>query len=469
MFDDDDDDDDFLQNKLNEDIEYFEAHLKGASIGFLDSDRLEALIDHFLINGQYVKARSAAELGNYHFNYNPLFNLRLAQSLSGLGLLTDALDILNHIEKTTLNLVELHLTKAAIFSQLRDHKNAIRYFKLALEFCEIEDRDDVYLDIAMEYQNIGDYKAACKVLIEALNANPQNEAALYEIAFCYDQSGNYEKAIKCYLDFIDENPYSFTAWYNLGNAFSKSENYEKAIWAYDYSTLINPTFSPVHFNMGNAYLSLEKYHQAIEKFQTCITLDGDDAMALCYIGEAHEQLNEFDLSRHYYQMSLALSPTLPEAWLGLGIIDDLEGNTKEGIVLIRKALDFDPENAAIHHVLAGAYEKIDNVSEADKYYQSSLSLDATDEDCLMDYIAFKAKTSSVDALHFLQSFITNNKSNAISSVLEVNLTWMLGQKRNALELFAKCLTDDESRAKQLFEINPSLLDDEDFVSLSQDE
>ena len=168
-------------------------------------------------------------------------------------------------------------------------------------------------------------------------------------------------------------------------------------------------------------------------------------------------------------MSLALAPTLPEAWLGLGIIDDLEGNTKEGIVLIRKALDFDPENAAIHHVLAGAYEKIDNVSEADKYYQSSLSLDATDEDCLMDYIAFKAKKSSVDALHFLQSFISDNKSNAISSVLEVNLNWMLGQKRNALELFAKCLSNDESRAKQLFEINPSLLDDEDFVSLSQDE
>jgi tetratricopeptide (TPR) repeat protein len=467
MFD-DDEEDDFADNKLNEDIEYFEAHLNGSSIGFLDSDRLEALIDHFLINGQYAKARAASELGNYHFTYNPLFNLRLAQSMSGLGLLTDALDILNQIEKTTLNNVELQLTKAAIFSQLRDPKNAIKYFKLALEFCEIEDRDDVYLDIAMEYQNMGDYKEACKILIEALKVNPQNEAALYEIAFCYDQSGNYEKAIKCYSNFIDENPYSFTAWYNLGNAFSKSENYEKALWAYDYSTLINPSFGPVHFNMGNAYLSLEKYHQAIEKFQTCIELDGEDAMALCYIGEAHEQLNEFELSRHYYQLSLELAPTLPEAWLGLGIIEDLQGNTKEGIVLIQKAMDFDPENAAIHHVLAGAYEKINCHEEADKYYQSSLSFDAEDEDCLMDYIAFKAKKSSMDAMQFLRIFTANN-SNAISAVLEVNLNWMIGQKKQALELFTKCLSEDQDKAKQLFEINPSLLDDKDFVTLFQDE
>jgi len=58
----DDDDDDFAENKLNEDIEYFEAHLKGESIGFMESDRLEALIDHYLLVGQYAKARSASEI-----------------------------------------------------------------------------------------------------------------------------------------------------------------------------------------------------------------------------------------------------------------------------------------------------------------------------------------------------------------------------------------------------------------------
>ena len=42
----DDEDDDFLENKLNEDLEQFESHLQGNVIGFLDSDRLEAVIDH---------------------------------------------------------------------------------------------------------------------------------------------------------------------------------------------------------------------------------------------------------------------------------------------------------------------------------------------------------------------------------------------------------------------------------------
>ena len=87
----------------------------------------------------------------------------------------------------------------------------------------------------------------------------------------------------------------------------------------------------------------------------------------------------------------------------------------------------------------------------------------------MDYVAFKAKNSSMDAMDFLQNFIAEHNSNPISAVLEVNLNWMLGQKKHALELFAKCLSNNEITAKQLFEINPALLDDQDFVSLTQDE
>lgn len=96
-----------------------------------------------------------------------------------------------------------------------------------MELAADEDKDEVYLDLAMEYSNADDYKSALEVLNRAIKDNPNNEAAIYEIAFCYDQLGDHEKSIKCYSDFIDENPYSFTAWYNLGNAYSKLEDYEK--------------------------------------------------------------------------------------------------------------------------------------------------------------------------------------------------------------------------------------------------
>ncbi|MBU3658458.1 MAG: tetratricopeptide repeat protein [Flavobacteriales bacterium] len=464
----DDDEDDFSDCNLNEDLEQFEAHLKGKSIGFLDSDRLEAIIDHYIINGQYSKAKSAADHGVYHFQYNPLFTLRKAQAMSGMGLLNDALELMNQIEKTNFDNPEVYLTKAALFSQLRDSKNAIRYFRLAMNLCEPEDRDEIFLDIAMEFQNLNQFKEAIEVLKEAIRINPSNEGALYEIAYCYDRLGDYQQAINCYTSFIDENPYSFTAWYNLGNAYSKSENFERSVWAYEYSILINPDFGPTHFNIGNAYLTMEKYHKALEHFHECIRLDGEDAMALCYIGEAHEQLNELDLAKHFYKRSLHLAPLLPEGWLGLGIVEDLMGNTREGIVMIHKALEYDPENAGIHHVLAGAYEKIEEIEIAIEHYEESLLLDPTDEDCLTDYIELLTEKSPLAAFDRLNQFMNEaEEQNKIARVLEVNLNWLLGNKDNAIRLFASCVEENQLKAKSIFEINPSLLDIPDFVNLAE--
>lgn len=464
----DDEDEDYFEGNLNEDLEIFERFLKGDTIGFLDSDRLEALIDHYLINGQYSKAKACAEHAISQFSYNQVFHLRKAQAISAMGQLREALNILTQIEKLESPSMEFLLTKASIFSQIKDSKNAIKFFREALAISEPEDRDEIYLDLAMEYENLNDYRNAVMVLKEAIKSNPHNEGAIYEIAFCYDQLGEYSSAIQCYSDYIDENPYSFTAWYNLGNAYSKVENFEKAIWAYDYCILINEDFGPVYFNLGNAYMSQEKFLLAIEQFHKCMEVDGDDPMALCYIGEAHEQLNELELAAHFYRRSLELAPMLPDAWLGMGIVEDLKGNTKEALVLIHKAAELDPENAGIYHVLAGAYEKLNDLQQAEEFYQLSLALDPSEEECLTNYVELIQERSLIEALNYLDDFIANIGGNKIAQVLQVNVLWLLGRKEESLDLFRTCLFFDKKKAKEIFEINQSLLQVQEFVHLAEE-
>ena len=464
----DDEDEEFTEGNLSEDLERFEAHLKGDSMGFLDSDRLEALIDHYLINNQYTKAKLCAEHAISQFSYNPLFHLRKAQAMSAMGQLKEALHLLSQIEKWESPSCEFLLTKASIFSQLRDSKNAIKYFKEALALSEPEDRDEIYLDLAMEYENANDFRNAVSVLKDAIKYNPHNEGAIYEIAFCYDQLGEYENAIKCYSDFIDENPYSFTAWYNLGNAYSKLENFEKAIWAYEYCIVINEDFGPVYFNLGSAFLSKERYADAIECFQKCMELDGEDPMALCYMGEAYEQLNDLVKARELYSKSVEMAPLLPDAWLGLGIISDLEDKTEESLVFLNKAAKLDPENAGIYHVLAGAYEKKGDMIQAEEYYQLSLALDPSDEECLSDYIELLSATSQLDAYEYIREFNEKIGGNLIGPVLEVNLLWVLGRKSEALVKFGECVQNDRAKAKQIFDINPDLQSVQEFVHLAEE-
>ncbi|MCE3294866.1 MAG: hypothetical protein K0R65_580 [Crocinitomicaceae bacterium] len=464
MFEDEDEENN--DGNFNEYLDRFERSLKGEPIGFVDSDQIEILIDHYLMNGMYSKASSCADLGIQLFPFNNLFYLRKAQAISAQGLLREALELLSQIEKTETASCEFFLTKAAIFSQLRDSKRAIKYFKEALSLSEKEDRDEIYLDLAMEYESQNDFQSAIGILLEAVRLNPQNEGAIYELAYCYDQISDFERAIECYSNFIDENPYSFTAWYNLGNAYSKLENYEKAIWAYDYCLIINEEFSPAYFNLGNAYLSTEKYNLAIENFEKCMEIDGEDGLALCYVGECYEQLENYDLAKHYYYRSIEFIPDLPEAWLGLGIVADLEENTIEGIRLIEKAIALDPENSSFYHVLAGAFEKIEAVDKANEAYLQSLELDNSNDEVFTDYIDFLIESTFIkEAYSFAETFPVDPKIEFEKNLALVNLNLLTGRKEEAVLLLIACIEEDAERAKKIFSLYPDLENDQNIVHL----
>ena len=466
MFDDDDENDAFEDGELKKDLERFEKFLVGEPIGFIDSDRWESMIDHFLIMGQYSKALICADEALVNFSYNSTLKLRKAQAHSAMGALKESLNLLNELEREGLSSMEIFLTRASVFSQLKDSKNAIRYFKAALTEALPEDRDEIYLDLAMEYQNSGESQLAINVLREAIAENPLNEGAIYELAYCYDALGDFEASIKCYSNFIDDNPYSFTAWYNLGNAYAKLENLEKAAWAYDYCLLINDEFGPAYFNLAHTSLSLDRYTTAITYFEKCMELDGEDPLALCYIGECHEQLGNLEKAKEFYQKSIDLAPMLPDAWLGLGIVEDLEGKTKEGILLIEKAAELDPENASIYHVLAGAYEKLEQFDKAYEYYELSLALDPTEEDALLNYIELLSKESLKLAYDFLEDFNVIEGGNEILEILKVSLLWKLGRKKESIQLFKKCLNEDRDKAIEIFDIHPALKNVPEFVLLT---
>lgn len=458
--------DEFSQSNLTNDIKRFERFLEGESIGFLDTDRWEALIEHWMMQGDFNRAIITTEEALSQYGQNLLFKLRLAQAYMANGQLKDSLTVIDELENTSPPSCELLLTKASVFSQLKKHQLAIRSFHGAAALAEKEDLCEIYWDLSNEYQQINDFPQAIKMLEEAKELEPFNEGILYELAFCYEKIGNKKKCVEMYEKFLDENPYSYSAWYNLGNAFFQQDDYKKSAWAYDYCVVINPEFAPAHFNLGNAYLGMEDFEKAIEHYNEYIRLNGADATSLCYLGECYEHLGTLDLAKSCYQQSLEVDPKLPDAWLGLGILEDLNGNTKNAIILIQKALELSPKNGGIHHVLAGAYEKIEAYQLAQESYESSLELDPTDEECLKNYTEFISNLhGNKNALLYLDKF-QSNYSNKIAKLLEVNLLWKTEQKTEAIEKFSKYAKENGTYSQKLFEINPALKNIEEFVHLT---
>jgi tetratricopeptide (TPR) repeat protein len=455
-----------FENHLNEDIERFEAQLERNDFGFFDSERLEGIIDHYLMNANYSKGEVAAEVGIQQYPFYSLFKIRKAQAMSGQGKLKEALVILDEAEQLDPSSMELVLTKATIFSQLRDSRRAVNFYKQALELAEKDEKDEIYLDLASELEQLNDFKGAVEVLRAAMKHNPKNEGALYELAFCFDQLGSNKEAIKTYKQFLDDNPYSFTAWYNLGNTYSKAERFSDAITAYQYCTAINDRFAPAFFNMGNAQLTLEQYSESIESFERCLELDGDDPLTFCYLGEANEQMNNLDLAWEYYQRSLTLAPALAEAWLGLGIVKDLQGKPKESLHYIERALEIEPNLDSYYHVYAGALENSGMLAEAEEAYLACLTLDPTNEDCFFDYVDFLLENKVGEARSFVEQYV--QKHTIFHTVLPlIYFNFLAGRMEESKMMLVEALNKDAEKTKEVFIRYPELANVAEFVTLAR--
>jgi tetratricopeptide (TPR) repeat protein len=259
-------------------------------------------------------------------------------------------------------------------------------------------------------------------------------------------------------------------WYQLGSFYLRSENYEKAIWAFDYCVIINEKSGSAYFNLGNAYLSSDNFLQAIESFKKCIEIDGEDPLALCYLGESYENIHEYELSKECYTRSIELSPEFSEPWLGLGILEDLQDRTREAIILMHKALDLEPTNSVINHLIGSAYLKIGEKNLGFEYLTKSLELDPTDMECLSAYMEELIRTDLKQSFEFIHNYNIEHGQETESWLWEVNVLWQLGSSQDAIALFSVCVDNDPIKSKDLFIINPQLLqyiELTDLVDLSE--
>ena len=157
---------------------------------------------------------------------------------------------------------------------------------------------------------------------------------------------------------------------------------------------------------------------------------------------------------------------MPEAWLGLGIVSDLEGNTVEGIKLIQKAIDLEATNGSFYHVLAGAYEKQENWEEAENAYITSLLLDNTNEESVTDYMEMLIEQNKINqAKEFLASFEHTEDLKMIVELSKVNLLWLSEQRQPAIDILIECIAQDEEKSKEIFSLNPLLKNEPIIVNL----
>lgn len=378
-------------------VKRFEEMIRSKKDLFFDVDEFEDLVQHYSAINDTAKALKVLEYGLSQHPQSAALMLSCAQLYLSVHKPQDALKHLRKAESFEPFNIDLFYTKATIFSQLRQHDKAIEQFKKAIDFADAEEKEDILLQLAFEYENADKYDMAIETLQSIVEINNENETALYELGYCFDLENKTEDGKNYFLSFIDRYPYSYIAWFNLGITYAKLSLYEKAIESYDFCIAIKEDFSSAYFNKAQCYISQDLHEKALECFNEILTFDTHDPLVYSYMGECYEKLESYDQAIHFYKKAVDVDAFFPEAWTGIASCFYELGMDQEALPYVTKAIEIDKLYWEAHHLKGDILRQLGRQEEALAAYEMVYEFDEENDNIYIDLAYTHEELGDTDA------------------------------------------------------------------------
>lgn len=296
------------REELKELLRQYQNLKNGRTHAFLEEDAFERIIDYFDEKDDLPEALEAAETGLSQFPYSSQLMIKKADLLLATRKYREALDVLEMAELYDSRDLNLYILKTDAYMALDQQAKAVELLEAALDLFEGEEKIDLLFELADVYDDYEEFDKVFDCLKLVLEAEPNNEEALYKICFWTDFTGRNEESIRLHQQIIEEYPFSELAWFNLAAAYQGLKLYEKSIDAYQYAVAIDEKFDYAYRNMGDAYLRLRKYKEAIEVLEKVLELTRPEDVIYEAIGHCYHRMGNYAQARFHYKKAVHLNP-----------------------------------------------------------------------------------------------------------------------------------------------------------------
>ena len=448
------------ESEIDDLVKRYELMVDKGENRYFDVEEFEMLIGHYLSFGEMENAQMVLRYASNLFPESINLQLREAQILAGLGKHIKAIPRLQNLLAFEPQNEEIHLTLASIYSKMEEHIKAIDHFKNAFNNSDTELKSEIRLDIALEYENLGDWKKAIFVLEEALTHDASNEAALFELAFCYDKINDLKSAIKFFNQFLDENPYSTIGWYNLGNAYHRIGSIKKAIDAYDFAIAIDDKYIQAYQQKAEAFGCNDNFSDALETYHEILEMEDATPHTLCSIGECHERLDNYLEAEAYYKKCLDLNEGYPDAYIGLGVLGDIQSDDALAVRCFEQAVLLAPENSDYRLLLATALMKLAKPQEAESQFVEILEKEPKNIEAWEGRVDNLQRLNAHEAaLELIEEGLKTVPETTHLRYQEFVSIFSSGEEAKALDLLETLLINHYDSARRIFKSFPDLLND----------
>lgn len=229
-------------------------------------------------------------------------------------------------------------TLGDLFVKSSDDKTAMEYYK---EIIRLEPQNvDALNSLGGIYRRLKMYDESISVLERAVMFDETNVQVYYNLGFTYKLMGNYDDAIQCFKTVVEENPRDVLAYNHIGSIYAEQEKYGDAVASYLHGLKADPNHPVLHLNLAKSY----------------------------------GMLGEFTKAQDEYEAALKSKPGWLEAIENYSDLLLKKNRTKTACDIVKKALNLNPKDPAMHTKLGDVYCHQDNYENAEAEYNTALSI-----------------------------------------------------------------------------------------------
>ncbi len=140
------------------------------------------------------------------------------------------------------------------------------------------------------------------------------------------------------------------------------------------TVIVSPESARAHHGLGNAYEEMDEYEKAIQEYQTALRLKPYFVEAHYNLGNAYAKQGRLNEAIQEYQIALRLNPEYANAHNNLGNVYSDQGQLDKAMQEYRIALKLNPNDGEAYNNLGNVYAKQGRLDESIQEYQIALRL-----------------------------------------------------------------------------------------------
>ncbi|MDR2622919.1 MAG: tetratricopeptide repeat protein [Dysgonamonadaceae bacterium] len=296
-------------------IEWDNAVRRGKSPGYYEPEELTEIIEIYLAESDYKKAKQAIEyaLKLYVTDEDLLYEIFLL--LNDYEQWNDLLALCERYKKTSDVWGDGHRLTALL--HLRMEEDAFHFFAtLKDKYAENEEALNIIYQVMSEALFEMDlFESSIEVINEAIEIMGENIDFYWLQLQSYASLHENDEVFKIADKIQKMDPLNAESWYRLGVAFQEINDLEKAIDSFEYAHSLDSTSGNNILSLVYAYERNGNYDKALERIREFLRLYPDNYIVNILASKICSQVENWEEALKYINDAIKLAPAMDSLYL----------------------------------------------------------------------------------------------------------------------------------------------------------